>query len=184
MYCNKCQCEREDSQFCAVCGEELIPVVDGILERPEMPLKWYKFVIYVQLFAMAVVNLINGIYCLTGGHYQGMADTVYEMLPTMLPLDTAYGVLAIALAVFALVVRGQLANWKAAAPKLYLLLLSLNLGVSLLYNVAAVAVVVNAGLPFNYNPNYGTLISSTVTSVVMIACNAVYFKKRAHLFEY
>lgn len=183
-YCNKCSCEREDTQFCPVCGTELIPLVDGVLERPEMPMKWYKFVIFFQLFAMAVLHFISGLSALIGGHYQGMADTVYEMLPQMLPVDVIYGLVLIGIAAFALVVRSKLANWKACGPRMYLILLSVNVVASLAYTIIVAAVLSGSELAASYTLNdYTSLISGTVTSVIMIVCNVVYFKKRAHLFE-
>ena len=182
-YCNKCSCEREDTQFCPVCGTELIPLVDGVLERPEMPMKWYKFVIFFQLFAMAVLNFISGLSAFMGGQYAGLADTVYEAFPSMLPVDVIYGSAVMALAVFALVVRSRLANWKSSGPKLYLILLSLNLLVSLAYSIAAAMIISGSNQSADYSLDYTSVISSTVTSVILIFCNGVYFKQRAHLFD-
>ena len=70
----------------------------------EKPMKWYKFVIYFQLFAAAVFNVGAGIIFFTGSHY-GLDSfelkLFYGVLSNLKTLDICMGIVSIFLAVFA-----------------------------------------------------------------------------------
>ena len=102
---------------------------------PGLGMGWYKFVIYFQLFASALINGIAGIVALTGAHYEGEADLVYTFIPSLSTVDKLYGIVLIALAVFAIIVRFQLAQFKKTGPKFYLLLLLISGIASLIIDI-------------------------------------------------
>lgn len=143
---------------------------------------WFKFIIYFQLFAGAVLNLISGIQCLLGSQYDGSADFLYAMIPGLSAIDKIYGIVLIALAVFAIVTRMQLAGYRKNGPKFYLLLLVVNIAASLIYVIAGCSVI-NAAVSGAVSlSDFSTYIPTLIVNGVLLAVNVVYFKKRAHLF--
>ena len=104
----------------------------------EKPMKWYKFVIYFQLFAAAVFNVGAGIIFFTGSHY-GLDSfelkLFYGVLSNLKTLDICMGIVSIFLAVFAIIVRQKLAHFDEQGPKLYLSYQLITVGANLLYIV-------------------------------------------------
>lgn len=147
---------------------------------PGQQMAWFKFIIYFQLFASAVISLITGFMVLTGAHYgsDGEAEFVYALFPGMSPVDKVYGVVLIALAVFAIVIRMQLAKFQAKGPKNYMAFLLANAVLSLVYVIAA-AIALGE---FAGELDYSTYIVQTIWSAVLLIANYTYFKKRAGLF--
>ena len=147
-------------------------------QGPALGMKWFKFIIWFQLFATALLNVISGISALTGSQYGSSADAelVYMFFPSLKTVDMIYGICLIVLAAGAIFVRMQLAGFRTNAPKLYLGLLAAAVAANLIYLVAAASILSDLGLDFTSN------ISQLATSVVMIVVNSIYFKKREHLF--
>ena len=145
-------------------------------------MKWFKFIIYFQLFANCVLNAINAITTFTGSQYQGIADMVYSYVDGLQAVDTVYGVLLLAVAAFAIVVRFRLAKFCTNGPTLYYILLGAQLAISVIYLIGVSAVVSNSMIADYYQPDYTSVISNVVTTGVMLTCNIIYFKKRMHLF--
>ena len=145
---------------------------------PGLGMGWYKFVIYFQLFASALINGIAGIVALTGAHYEGEADLVYTFIPSLSTVDKLYGIVLIALAVFAIIVRFQLAQFKKTGPKFYLLLLLISGIASLIYLIAAGAIVSDFGIEIEYSSQ----ISQLIVSAALLVANYIYFQKRSNLF--
>ena len=176
MYCRRCGAEIEEgAQVCAYCGE---PVAQESAQR-EMPMKWYKFLIYFSLFAGAVLNVINGISVLTGLQYdtqeEGLAALVYETFPGLKGVDVFFSLGVIALGVFGLFVRFQLSGFKKNAPVL----------LTFLYVFTAIINVGYAALASSMTglelfDSY--LVGNIIGQILMAVVNYVYFKKRAHLF--
>lgn len=142
-------------------------------QQPTM--KWFKFVIWVQLFLGALSNLGTGISLLTGSIYEGYAEDVYAAFGLMRPLDILNGLLCIALAVAAIYVRFQLSGYKQKAPTLYLYYLLAGIAVSLFYLLASSLIV------GTFMGDYSTIVS-LVTNIVMYVLNRIYFEKRSFLF--
>lgn len=139
---------------------------------------WFKFIIYFQLFASAVINAALGITAFTGSHYDGKAELVYAFFPGMSAVDKVYGLVLIVLAVFAIIVRFQLAQFKKAGPNLYLLLMLISAVAGLVYIIA-----VNINISgYGVNVEYSDQISQLVVCVVLLVVNYIYFQKRSHLF--
>ena len=64
-----------------------VPASQNVDPQKVFPMKWFKFVIWVQLFLSALSTLISGIQCLSGGHYGDQADAVYAMFPNLKGVD-------------------------------------------------------------------------------------------------
>ena len=145
---------------------------------PDMPMKWFKFVIYVQLFLAALVNLGSAVQALTGSQYNGEADLVYAFFPALKTADTLYGILCIAAAVFAIVTRFQLSGYRANGPKFYIGLLVANIVIPIIYGVMASSAMSG----FDTSSIWSSTAGSMVGSVILLVCNIIYFNKRKHLF--
>lgn len=149
----------------------------GYQNAQPLPMKWYKFIIYVQLFLGALSNVVNGFMCLTGAHYgSGMADYIYDYYGFGLRIvDILMGVVSIGLAVIAVLVRQQLARYKKNSPMMYLGYVGITAVVSIVYTLFASLVV--GMLLFD-----SSTVSSLISSILIIVLSITYFKKREHLF--
>lgn len=151
-------------------------------------MKWFKFLIYVELFLSAVSSLFGAYLYLTGAHYgTGMADAVYTYYGMGLRVfDRIIGVYCIALAVFTIIVRQRLAKYKAGAPALYLTLLVLRAVYTLVYIVGVyrlTGIFVAGAYPSQLTPEdiFGAIFGFTLIIAAFFA-NKTYFDKRASLF--
>ncbi len=146
--------------------------------QQNMPMKWFKFIIYVQLFLSMLFNLLAAIDAFTGLPYGDEKSIVYSLYPSLKTIDIIYGVLLILLVIVAFVARQKLAGFKKDGPNTYLIFLGANVLVSVLYFVL---VKVCTGLSFG-ELNTRSVLPSLVISAALIAVNADYFRKRKHLF--
>ncbi len=147
------------------------------------PMKWFKFLIYFTLFLGAFINFVYGFNYITGGIYfsqtngQVTAEMVYGTYGVGLKvLDVIQGILMLAIAAFGVYTRFRLARYKTNGPMCVYILYGAGAGVTLLYNIALLAVT---GL------NQLTTVSSItslVVSVGFIFLNYAYFTKRKALF--
>ena len=146
---------------------------------PALPMKWFHFLIYFGLFAGAILNLASGIGYLTGSVYEMQdvsAAAVYAVFDSLELIDVFFGVACVAAAVLGIVTRFSLAKYKAIGPKL-LISLYITIGViGLIYQVAVMSILEDAGVDSTAN------FASAFLNIAMAGANATYFKKRAHLF--
>ncbi len=146
------------------------------------PMNWFKFIIWVQLFLSAAVLAFTAYTLFTGGHYMtdyGSAkDLVYLVYGGLQAVDVIFAVIYVALAVCCVVVRMNLAGFKKGAPTQYLVLLGTVIAASILYAVAFSVVTQVSLLEAMGLSSMG----QTVTSIVMIFVNKIYFDKRAFMF--
>ena len=138
-------------------------------------MKWYKFVIYVQLFLTALLNIGSAVSFFSGAQYEGNVDAVYATFSGMKTLDMLMGAASIAVAVFCVIVRQKLADFKKEGPGWYLILLGVSAAASLLYLIAGSNIT-------GVNLMDSSSISSIAVSVVLIVVNKSYFDKRKELF--
>ena len=144
---------------------------------PQNGMKWFKFTIYFSLWANMVLNIINAMMMFTGGTYGGDAHYVYEAFPSLKGVDVFFGVLYLGLAVFAVIVRFRLANFKKGSPLLAHILVGTNAGIFLLYAMVASGIT---GIAFF--ELISDSIGSIIGMVVLLIWNINYFNKRADLF--
>lgn len=146
--------------------------------QKELGMKWFHFVIYFQLFVSALVGLWNGFQLLTGRIYGENTDRVYSYFSGLKGVDTIIGICYIAIAIFALVTRFMLADFKKCGPAMYIGMQVAGLIISIAY-IASVTSIVDGLTEYIASSTYGTM----AVSIVMLICNIVYFKKRKHLFD-
>ena len=144
---------------------------------PDMPMKWYKFIICFQLFAGALVSLAVGFGSIIGWKYGGeqQAATVYAEFSGLQIVDVILCFLYVALAVMSVVVRQRLAAFRKNGPWLYMILLCEYL---LLAVISWVLETLSTG---SIRLEAGMLAGWAV-QFVLICLNLVYFGKRKQLF--
>ena len=188
-FCPHCgaQLTDEGAQFCPACGNSITDTNSSTSEFNEnsasqLPMNWYKFLIYFSLFAGAVINLIGGIAAITGIMYevqtggQATADMIYMYYGSSLKVaDVLYGIALVGLAAINIITRMKLAKYKADGPKFLYISYGVGMAISLIYIVAVTAIT-----------RVSLIDASTVTQiiamVVMLIINYKYFTRRSHLF--
>lgn len=141
----------------------------------ELPMRWYKFVIWVQLFLNALLSVGTGIMIMTGAHYQGQETVVYMVYGSLKGLDIVMGIIMFALAGGAIWVRQMLSKFKKMGPTAYLILIALNGIINLLYSIMVFAIT-------SLNTFNATVISSIIVSIALCIGNYIYFNKRKSMF--
>lgn len=187
MYCDKCGKEiKPEWRNCPSCGAALHENVVGTdwsnvsggsgNEFTANNMKWYQFVIYVQLFLAAIAKGFEGIRTMTGKQYGDDKNLVYLFYGSGLKVtDILYGIVCIGFAVAAILVRQMLAKKKVNAPKYYLLYSGMTTVAALGYSI----------LFFIFTKQSSQIISAVISLIVIgiyIVLNYVYFQKRNHLF--
>ena len=154
---------------------------------------WFKFLIYFQLFAAALLNVINALSVLKGTHLQGFAEEFYAQSYALKMADNFYGICLIVLAVLCIVVRFRLAGFYSNGPGLYIMLLVANILVPLVYgflltNAGSISIEVYTGwyrdtVTYQFD-GWASLFGSAIGSGVLLICNGIYFNKRKELFRF
>lgn len=182
MFCPKCGQDAGSSRYCPHCGNTVeapavTPTATTIEEtKPDMPMKWFKFLIYFALWLSALSNLSSGLQLLTGAAYEGMAERVYAFFDGLQAVDLIFGLGSLALAGFAIYTRFQLAGFKKGSPKLLLMTYILACVLGLAYVLAAGAIIGMGDM------NFASPIGSVIGAAIAVIVNKIYFDKRAHLF--
>ena len=154
-------------------------------------MKWFKFIIYVQLFLAALSCL--GTIGLCASEISDLNtvldyysyDSMSSLLRRCIVLDVVYILVNIALAAFAIFVRFRLAKFRLNSPMLYLAFLSVSAGATLIYSILYNVICAQINNWFGYTIiEYfiASTFSSVVVSVVMIVVNHIYFRNRKELF--
>ena len=180
-FCPQCNTYNSDSATtCENCGASLssASATSQTVLTTERPMKWYKFIIYFQLFASGVLTAIQGLSLASGATYstQGVdASTVYSYYNGLQVVDILFGLMMLVLAVLCFISRSKLAGFKADGPSFYLKVLGASVGVSLLY-------IVIASMVTGVNLVGIQTIVGIIANVVLIFINKQYFDKRSDLF--
>ena len=197
MYCRFCGKQIPDhAKFCPECGADLTPAPSaappenapsvpaapvpgaapiGVIETPQRGMKWFKFIIYFQLWAGMLVNLVTAGKYFTGAYYEGNAEMVYCVFPALQPLDIVMGVVCLALAVYAVVVQRALAKFRAKGPMMYYLMYIVNTAATVLYLLIGSIIIGQSAFT-------AEVAGSIIGSLVMLFVNIPYFNNRKHLF--
>ncbi len=160
--------DREDAQD----DREFVPL--------DMPMNWHNFLIYFLLWANAVTMIGTGLMLLTGVHYVGLADLVYDHFEDLRSVDIFVAVLCFYLAAYAVITRFSLANCKSGAPSLLMGYYAANAVVALLYLLLASAMT---GMPLGQFSSF-VIYFIIGDSVVFIFINSAYYSRRTHLFTH
>ena len=147
-------------------------------------MKWYKFIIYVQLFLSALTGLVNGIKYITGSVYGNASEreTVYELFPSMKTVSTITGILLLAAAVVAIIARQKLAGFKHDGPMFYYITCGISIGASLIYCIAAYSELSKYSWLVNTSSYLAGSIIGILISVGLLIANIIYFGHRKDMF--
>lgn len=190
-FCGSCGAACNEQQvYCPNCSRPLQRSSQTYQTLYEPPMKWYNFIIYFQLFAAAAFSAIGGILYISGSSYGEAKDLVYEVLGGLRFLDFFYGLACLGLGIFALYVRSLLRWREENGPKMYYIYLILNGGLPLVYLIGFNIVLGDLGSYAKYileeagvmSTMTTSMVSSLISTVIMLVCNVIYFKKREHLF--
>lgn len=204
MFCRYCGKEiPEGAKFCVGCGRE-VSAQDNSGQNAQQPqnfqageqqswpnppqiypMKWFKFIIYFQLFASAVLMAISAIVLITGAQYEGAAELVYLVCPPLKAVDVIYGIVCIAITVCAILIRQRLAHYVKGAPALYIGFTTAVMASSLVYLFAAMGALstVSSDAVFTATGDIvGTVMGTLIGAAIFLPLNYVYFKKRRELF--
>ena len=146
-----------------------------VAAAPQRGMKWFKFIIYFQLWASMLVYLVTAGKYLTGAYYEGSAEMVYDFFPALQPLDIVMGVFCLALAVYAVVVQRALAKFRAKGPMMYYLMYIVNTAATVLYLLIGSIILGQSAFT-------AETAGSFLGALVMIFINIPYFNNRKHLF--
>lgn len=188
MKCPYCSSEVQDSVTeCSQCGAALDDTVQSNLvpnnsiQNVELPMKWYKYLIYFSLFANAVLRFADGILCLIGIDGGAVSEVLFEgcmFTGEYRAIDIVYGIVCIVMAGVILYVRNKLAKFKEDAPRLYIIYDIISAVFSFTYNLLIMVILENAEI----SSIIGEIIGAVVGESLYVYLNVIYFKKRKHLF--
>lgn len=147
----------------------------GVIETPQRGMKWFKFIIYFQLWAGMLVNLVTAVKYFTGAYYEGSAEMVYTFFPALQPLDIVMGVFCLALAAYAVVVQRALAKFRTKGPMMYYLMYIVSTAGTVLYLLIGSLIIGQSAFT-------AETAGSFTGSLFMIFINIPYFNNRKHLF--
>lgn len=207
-FCSHCGASCTEKQtFCFKCGAQLPSAQSGdsACRKPEGPqngtagsgagqqpgMNWFQFIIYFQLLAVAVLDLLGIVSILGVKHYLDAQRGYYAPVDEFI---SSYGKAAIvcslvfgAQAVWAIFVWHKLAGYKAGAPKEYLLFLAVSIAVSIGILIWTNAIVNALSGTVGIYPGNGysgaVSIGGLACNVVMLIINFLYFRKRGYLFD-
>lgn len=141
-------------------------------------MKWFKFIIYVQLFFNAVVFIVQGIPYISGTVYGEMTEMVYTYYGQALRIcDILFGGVNIVLAVVAIVVRMRLAKYKKNGPLCYLIYWGAQGVFSVAYTLATCVII--GAFP---STNIATMVGVIIGTILALGFNYTYFDNRKELF--
>lgn len=144
-------------------------------DEPQRGLKWFKFIIYFQLWVTFLSSLSTAAGLFTGSIYGGDAELVYALWPALKVFGILTGILELAIGVYAVFVQRALAKFRVNGPRMYYILCGASIVISLLYFLAA-SIIIGESV-FSADG-----ISSLVVGVVMLLVNVQYFGNRSYLF--
>ena len=119
MFCRFCGKEiPEGGRFCPGCGKEAdtaaefqaqttaerMPAAVPVDPAKNYRMAWFKFIIYFQLFANAVVMVFNAASGIFGLAYGDDAGLIYGFCPMLKAVDVIYGIICLAFAVTAVLI--------------------------------------------------------------------------------
>ena len=200
MFCRFCGKEiPEGGRFCPGCGKEAdtaavfqagasaegMPAEVRINPAKNYHMAWFKFIIYFQLFANAVVMVYNVVAGIFGLAYGDDAGFVYAVCPMLKAVDVIYGIICLAFVVTAILIRQRLAHYKKNAPVLYLGYVGVVMASGLIYNfavLAALGTVSASAMEAGSSNIIGTVLGTVIGAAVYFPLNYIYFKKRKELF--
>lgn len=157
--------------------------------QPQIPMNWFKFIIFFQLFASAAMNLVSAASLFNEIDelkvFRGMFKSMNAYVDKCSTANTIMAIVCIMLAGCAIFVRFQLSGYKKKGPALYLSYLGIVAVANLVYIIATISFVQalydSVGGTFDIS-EFSSYIGQIIMHFVLLIANIVYFKKRKFLF--
>jgi hypothetical protein len=146
----------------------------------ELPMRWYKFLIYVALWFSAAVNILGALPYFTG---TSQTEEMLAQFPILSTIDLFYGVLTLGMGALALYTRFALAGYKKTAPRLVVGVYAYCLVISRGYSAAVIAITSSVYEPVELIITGMSVCTSVIINAALVICNHIYFKKRKRLFN-
>lgn len=195
MFCKNCgNIIGDTNKFCEYCGAETasntgnsaLQVVDqssnqAVQQKNQKPLgmKWYKFVVNIQLFLSMLVCVYNAL------GYFNRSNEEWELLYTSFPklkvLNISFGIIQLLYIGFIAVIRYRMVKFKKNAPTLYITNFWIQIFLDFAWNMIAVAITSNG--PYYYGSAIAEVAIRNVFFIIYILLNVVYFRKRKFMFD-
>lgn len=186
MFCSQCGKEVSDEwNVCPNCGAPINKqgigneyYYDGsnVVNQSKMPpMKWYKFIIYFQIFLNIAICLYYAYEIYSGQNYGFSTEKAYAMYGGLKGVDYIMGAIYILYVASLIFVRHQLWKYKKNAWKYYIAFYCAFNVVQIAYR-AMQCVIVNTNL-IDFQA-----ITDIIYSAIYIVLNYIYFKKRDNLF--
>lgn len=147
----------------------------GVIETPQRGMKWFKFIIYFQLWVTLLACLTNSSAFYTGTLYEGSVDQIYSYWPSLKALDVIMSILYLAMGVYTVFVQRALAKFRAKGPVMYYILCGAGIIIALFYITVASNITGESGA----SPG---MIYDIFILVILLFINIRYFNNRKHLF--
>ncbi len=166
------------------------PVQAGIPDRvigpngEDLGMGWFKFIIYFQLFATALMSLYNAYAFISGSIYNIAGATpamIYKRFPSLKTVGIICGLIYLAVAGVAIYTRFQLAGFKKNGPIMYFVVIGMVIFATAIYLIGVASAVSKQGLSASraITPNTYGILAGYITLIVV---NVIYFNKRKKLF--
>ena len=198
MYCNSCG-NKIDERYdtCPNCGMRVKNVsnVNTVSEYvPQKPLgmKWYNFIIWVQLPLSVILSIWYSIKTFAGTKYSesyfgNMTWDIYREFDGLQALDIFDAVITLLLAGFMIYVRILLAKYKEEGPKMLYIMsgicIVLNIFLFICYvSIAQGTMRINSFLELDMSAYNSTFITTIIKDSIFLWIDVKYFTKRRHLF--
>lgn len=145
----------------------------------DMPMKWYKFLVYFALWAGAVTNFSEAVYGLFGIAKNDAEQYMYYFISGYEEYDRIAAIFLLGIIAFQIYTCIQLLGYRNKAP----LFLIMMYAVLLVYNLITI-IVVDLMMSVTIGYLTGNIIVVFLFYGLFGVLNAVYFYKRRHLFVY
>ncbi len=157
------------------------------LKNPGIGMKWYHFIVFVQLILAMLFCAGNGVSHLmtASAAAQGIGENalVYIAYPQLKYLEIGMAVAFFCMIIPYALTEKFLWNYKFKGVVLYLVMLPVNLLVTVAYSVILSAILPASMREMTFDSNIiGTVLALVLVSVVYVVPNWIYFKKRRYLF--
>lgn len=149
--------------------------------KPQLEMKWFKFLIYFLLFFNAAEDLLSSVM-MTFDIRHELWEMDYYFGGSLRWLGIFFGIAWLITAGVQIFLRFELAKFKENAPKKYIIFEIFDAALLLAYNL--IGGIVSAGTDAMEITGIviGGVIGAVVGGFVYIYLNIIYFRKRNHLF--
>lgn len=191
MLCQNCGKDIGNMTVCSYCGyiangagsvpprrtDDYGHMNSSAYPQMALDMKWYKFIIYFQLFLSALINVSYAGRYFSGLDYGKSAALVYQMYSSLRILDIFMGIASLALAGWSLYTRERLRKFKKNAVFAYLSLPIIKIVCTCIYMIVGWTAVGNTE-----GMDIAAMSSNISMQIGLLIWNYIYFKKRKHMF--